>query len=148
MSRMGYSVRLVKGEVVIPASNLEAALAAVRGLDLRDDLKGGWSRDADGVRHPHWAFIGPEDVQSAQTLSEALRAFRFEPTSEPDGELYGVDLIGGTRSAGDELHLWSVLAPFVNPGGEMIWLGEDGALTRWSFDGCSLSVSAGRMVFD
>ena len=65
---MGYSVSLIKGEVIIPASRGESALAAVRELDRRDDLKTGWSRDDEGVKHPHWAFTNPEDVQAASTL--------------------------------------------------------------------------------
>ncbi|MEZ0580614.1 hypothetical protein [Nocardioides sp. MH1] len=144
---MGYSVRLIKGEVVIPASRANAALAAVRDLDRRDDLKSGWSSD-DGVGHRHWAFTIPAEIQAARTLGDVLRAFRFEPSLEPDGELYGVEFVGQNR--GHEALLWAVLAPFVEPGGEMIWLSEDedDALTRWSFDGRSLRASAGRMVFD
>lgn len=100
------------------------------------------------MKHRHWAFTDPVEVRAADSLVAVLRAFRFEPVTEPDGELYAVELRGGTRSAGDELHLWAALAPFVEPGGELIWLGEDDALTRWSFDGRSVTVSAGRMVFD
>ena len=145
---MGYSVRLIKGEVIIPASRADAALSAVRELDSRDDMKSGWSRDDHGVERRHWAFTNPNDVQAAATLADALRAFRFEPSSELDGELYGVEFSGQNR--GDEAHLWTALAPFVEPGGEMIWLREDegDSLTRWCFDGRSMTVSAGRMVFD
>ncbi|MEZ0581261.1 hypothetical protein [Nocardioides sp. MH1] len=145
---MGYSVRLIKGEVIIPASKAEAALAAVHELDRRDDLKSGWTRDDDGVERRYWAFASLADVRAARTLSDVLKAFRFEPMLEPDGELYGVEFGGQNR--GDEVHLWTALAPFVEPGGEMVWLSEDedDALTRWTFDGSSLAVSAGRMVFD
>ncbi|MFI6834042.1 hypothetical protein ACIBG5_43515 [Kribbella sp. NPDC050241] len=79
-------------------------------------------------------------------LGDILRAFRFEPMLEPDGELYGVEFVG--ENIGDDLHLWTALAPFVEPGGEMIWLGEDDALSRWYFDGEAPKVGAGRMVFD
>jgi hypothetical protein len=58
-----------------------------------------------------------------------------------------VELIGGVRSAGDEAHLWSALAPFVQPGGEMIWLGEDDRLWRWTFDGRAMCETEGRMAF-
>lgn len=145
---MGYSVRLIKGEVIIRASSADAALAALRELDRRDDLKTGWSRDDDEVERRRWAFTNPDSVRTAQTLVDALRALRFEPITEPDGELYGVEFTGQNR--GDEAHLWTALAPFIEPGGEMVWLSEDeaDALTRWSFDGRSLTVSAGRMVFD
>ncbi|CAN5268496.1 MAG: hypothetical protein ACSLEW_09085 [Nocardioides sp.] len=141
---MGYSVQLIKGEVQIAASNAEAAVAAIRALDRQDDLKTGWSTE----RGKHWAFTNPDNVRNARTLSEYLTAFRFLPIVAPDGDLLGVELDGGTRKAGDEHHLWTVLAPYVEPGGEMIWAGEDEVLTRWSFDGHGLTVSKGRMIFD
>jgi hypothetical protein len=143
---MGYSVSLIKGEVVIAASSADAALAAIRDLDRRDDLKTGWSRDDQGVERRHWAFTLPARIEASQTLGDILRAFRFEPMMEPDGERYGVEFVG--ENLGDDLHLWTALAPFVEPGGEMIWLGEDDALSRWYFDGEALKVSRGRMVFD
>lgn len=145
-THMGYSVILIKGEVVIPASSADAALSAIRALDRRDDLKTGWSRDEQGVERRHWAFTLPARIEASQTLGDILRAFRFEPMLEPDGELYGVEFVG--ENVGDDVHLWTALAPFVEPGGEMIWLGEDDALSRWYFDGETLKVSAGRMVFD
>ena len=38
---VGYMVQLIKGEVVIKARDAEAAMAAIRTLDLRDDVKPG-----------------------------------------------------------------------------------------------------------
>jgi hypothetical protein len=145
---VGYSVQLIKGEVVIKAADAEAAVAAIRALDLRDDLKTGWSADGSAEGRRHWAFTDPDAVRDASTLAEHLTAFRFVPVFDPDGDLLGVELEGGTRSAGDERHLWNVLAPYVTPASEMIWVGEDDILTRWSFDGQGLTVSTGRMVFD
>ena len=55
-----------------------------------------------------------------------------------NGDIHGVELIGGERSRGDELHLWRALAPFVEAGGRMDWYGEDEAVERWSFDGEAL----------
>ena len=72
-----------------------------------------------------------------------LRAFRYEPLTEADGEIYGVSLMGGTRSAGDDMHLWRVLAPHVDAGGEIIWLGEDDKLQPWSIDGRTMTVTNG-----
>lgn len=45
---MGYSVKLIKGEVVIPAFRTDLALSAIRALDQHDDLKSGWTR----AEHP------------------------------------------------------------------------------------------------
>ncbi|MFE6611722.1 hypothetical protein [Amycolatopsis sp. NPDC057786] len=148
---MGYDVRLTKGEVVIPAARTSPALNAIRALNQRDDLKSGWSRvdypDGTFGRRPHWAFTDPAEIRSARSLTEMVRAFRYEAMTEPDGEVYGVELIGGTRAAGDDVHLWRALAPYVDAGGELIWLGEDDKLQRWSFDGSTMTVADGRMVF-
>lgn len=148
---MGYDVRLIKGEVVIPAARTGPALSAIRALNQRDDLKSGWSRvdypDGTFGRRPHWAFTDPAEIRSARSLTEMVRAFRYEAMTEPDGEVYGVELIGGTRAAGDDVHLWRALAPYVDAGGELIWLGEDDKLQRWSFDGVTMTVADGRMVF-
>ncbi|WIX93262.1 hypothetical protein [Amycolatopsis sp. DG1A-15b] len=148
---MGYSVNLIKGEVVIPATRTDLALSAIHALNQHDDLKSGWTRieHPDGTfgRRPHWAFTDAAEIAAAQTLPEMLRAFRYEAMTEPDGEVYGVELIGGTRTAGDDVHLWGALAPYVEAGGELIWLGEDDKLQRWSFDGSTMTVADGRMVF-
>jgi hypothetical protein len=122
---MGYSVELIKGEVVIPATRTDLALSAVRALNQLDDLKSGWTRveHPDGTfgRQPHWAFTGPAEIAAAQSLTEMLQAFRYEAMTEPDGEIYGVELIGGTRTARDDVHLWRALAPYIEAGGELIF---------------------------
>jgi hypothetical protein len=123
---------------------------ARRELNQRDDLKSGWTRienpDGSFGRRPHWAFTDPAEIESAQSLVEMLRAFRYKAMTEPDGEIYGVKLIGGTRTAGDDVHLWRALAPHVEAGGELTWLCEDDKLQRWSFDGRTMTVADGRMV--
>lgn len=94
----------------------------------------------------HWAFVDA-DIQAATSLEEVLRAFRFEPVQTPDGGLVGVVLDGGTRSQGDEIHLWNVLAPFVEAGGYMVWHLEEGRVQRWEFDGSRLVVRKGTIDF-
>ena len=149
---MGVQVTLVRGEVRIPATRHADALAAVRALDEHDEPKTGGAREVrpDGsvAGRPHWAFVDGRALRAATSLPEALATFRFVPVLDPDGDLLGVELEGGTRSAGDEAHLWAALAPFVEPGGELIWVVEDGSLLRWSFDGDRLTTSVGRMVFE
>jgi hypothetical protein len=44
--------------------------------------------------------------------------------------------------------VWKALAPFVKEGGEMVWLGEGDRVTRWSFDGDTLTVSDGPDLVD
>jgi len=148
---MGYGVQTIKGEVVILAGKQDAALAAARELDRHDELKSGWRRveqpDGSVARRPHWAYTDPDKVASAQTLTELLQAFRYRVDTEPDdGEIYGVDFIGS--SLGDDYHLWNALAPFIEPGSEIVWLGEDELLQRWSFDGATMSAADGHIVYE
>ena len=148
---MGYVVDTIRGEVVILAGNLDAGLAAVRDMDREDDLKTGWSKveDADGTvrRRPHWAYTDPYAIESAQTLEDMLRAFRYEVwAEESDGEIYGVHFKGW--SMGNDYDLWRTLAPFIEAGSYIVWLGEDDRLERWSFDGQTMTCTPGRMVFD
>ena len=80
----------------------QAALDALKYLDsTRHDLMGGWHRNDQGERIPHWSFTDG-DVQAAETLVDALEVLRFSATVVPDGDIIGVELIGGTRSQGDE----------------------------------------------
>jgi hypothetical protein len=149
---VGYSVQLIKGEVTIAVSDQTPAFEALRDLDAtRDDLKTGWSKDPDGgdrVGRRHWAFVQSEDVASASTLPDMLRALRFRPMVEPDGEIFGVELIDSPRNRGDERWIWATLAPFVAAGGELIWFGEDDQAVRWSFDGRGMTEHLGRLAFD
>jgi hypothetical protein len=128
------------------------ALEAVRALNERDELKGGWTRvvlpDGTYGRRAHWSFVDDDELVSASSLVEALAAFRFEAALTPDGDILGVSLAGCHRSQGDERHLWATLAPFVEPGGELLWHGEDDRIWRWTFDGRAMHEQAGRIVFD
>jgi hypothetical protein len=148
---MGYNVTLARGDVFISHTEMVAALHAIRELDEHHELKSGWTRitNSDGTfgRQPHWAFTDPAEIESAQSLVEMLRAFRYRALTGRDGDVWEVELIGGTRSMGDDLHLWRALAPHVRAGGELIWLGEDDRLQRWRLDGTTVTVTRGHMVF-
>ena len=141
-------MQLLSGEVQILAQRHSEALRLLKELDrTRDDLKGGWHRGPHGEQVPHWSFVDA-DIQVIADLPSMLRAFRFEPfVLAASGDIYGVELIGCTRKRGDELVVWQVLAPFVEPGGRMDWYGENGAVVRWRFDGQRLTVVPGSLAF-
>lgn len=148
---MGYTVQLIKGDVFIAASDQMPAFEALRHLDAtRDDLKTGWSRESDDLNspgHQHWAFVESDDIASAATLADILRALRFRPQIDPDGAIFGVELIDSPRSRGDERWIWATLAPFVSAGGELVWFGEDDQVVMWSFDGRDMTEHIGRLAF-
>jgi hypothetical protein len=73
---------------------------------------------------------------------------RFSAVVMPDGDIIGVELVGGTRSLGDEIHHWTVLAPFVEAGGVMDWYNESQEVWSWRFDGSAMNVVKGKLRFD
>ena len=111
---MGTQVQLLRANVTILRDRQQAALDALKLLDAtRHDLMSGWHTNDQGERTPHWSFTDG-DVQAAETLVDALDVLRFSAMFAPDGDIIGVELIGGTRSQGDEHHHWNVLAPFLS----------------------------------
>jgi hypothetical protein len=134
--------------VTIRWDRQQAALDALKYLDsTRHDLMGGWHRNDQGERIPHWSFTDG-DVQAAETLVDALEVLRFSATVVPDGDIIGVELIGGTRSQGDEHHHWTALAPFIKGGGVMDWYNENQQVWSWRFDGSAMKVIKGTLLFD
>lgn len=77
---------------------------------------------------------------------EMLRAWRFEAVTAANGSVLGVEFLGQGRR--HEEHLWRALARYVEPGGELLWLGEDDRISRWLFDGKSMHTVNGRLAFD
>jgi hypothetical protein len=108
---------------------------------------GGWRLNNRGERIPHWSFTDG-DVQAAETLVDALEVLRFSAVVLPEGDIISVELIGGTRSQGDERHHWTVLAPFVEAGGVMDWYIENQEVWSWRFDGSAMKVIRGTILFD
>lgn len=143
---MGYVVWLPKVDVTIPAHRHADALQALRELNSREDLMGGGHFDGKASITRHWSFTDPAKVQAADTLEEMLRALRFPVADfDDDGTITDVEFSGEKR--GDDKHIWAALAPFVEPGGEMVWHGEDGRVWRWTFDGRRMLRSEGIIGF-
>lgn len=140
-------MQLLRGDVSIMLARQGPALGALQALDRdRDDLKSGWQRGRGDEDVRQWAFCSP-DLQFLDTLPQALQAIRFDPIVLGNGDIIAVALQGPSPSRGDELHHWSALAPFVEPGGVMDWCGEDESVWRWRFDGNALVEVPGRLSF-
>jgi hypothetical protein len=145
---VGTQVQLLRANVTILRNRQQAALDALKYLSAtRHDLMGGWRTNDQGERTPHWSFTDG-DVGAAETLVDALDVLRFAAMVAPDGDIIGVELIGGTRSQGDERHHWTVLAPFVEAGGVMDWYNENQEVWSWRFDGSAMRVIRGSLLFD
>lgn len=113
---MGYcmSQRDCKFYVV----NEKAALAAIKGLAGKETMGPG-----------HFSWVDTREFMMADTLEEAMSAWRWETES------YWKYILFDGEKLGDDLLLFDAIAPYVEAGSYIEMQGEDGAIWRWIFDG-------------
>lgn len=132
---MGYFMRTMTSDVRIPAARHADALAAVRALAARLTSPGS-----------SFSFVDTDAFASAQALSDALRAWRWEPEFDENGGLAALWFV--EDKLGDDQLLLNALAPFVEPGSSIVMIGGDDEIWRWRFDGGQVHEEDGRVVFD
>lgn len=79
----------------------------------------------------HFSWVETEDFMEAETLEQALKAWRWYPGFDLDGNINGISFEG--EKYGDEMILFAAIAPWVKEGGELVMKGEDGEIFRWYF---------------
>jgi hypothetical protein len=142
---MGYCMSQRGGKFFIKAEHKAAALIAVKALAPVGAVEGG-SASYSGGRVVHRAFrwMANYDLTTAVTLEEVLGWWRWHPKTDNDGNIVKVQFDG--EKVGDDMYLWTALAPFIEPG-YIEMQGEDGALWRWVFDGSSVKEVAAKVVW-
>ena len=140
MTDMGYCMEQREGKFTIKAGNVAGALAAIKALD--PDAPGahpGGSRSSGGKVSRHFSWVDTEDFRNAETLSEALKAWRWGVTHGVDSKgrnkpgVAGLYFEGDKR--GDDKTLFDAIAPYVEPESFLEMSGEDNVIWRWVFDG-------------
>jgi hypothetical protein len=122
---MGYCIQLQDGHLTIKAENKAAALEAVKRMDPRTG-HGWWNGEAQ------FSWVDHQDVVKASTLEEALGLWHFPPVLSEAGDIIALEYEG--EKIGDEIKLFATLAPFVENGSHVEFLGEDGERWRYVFD--------------
>ena len=87
-----------------------------------------------------------QEFVEARHIEDALKAWRWNGDFDQDGNLLLVYFLG--EKLGDETHLFSAIAPFVEDGGYIEMQGEDGCLWRWLFKDGKLTEQTGRVTFE
>ena len=80
-----------------------------------------------------YPWVNPQRVVEAKDLAEILKAWRYQPKLDAQGNITGVEFTGEKSGACHEL--FKMIAPAVQSGSFIEMLGEDGAKWRWVFDG-------------
>ncbi|HEY0007617.1 MAG TPA: hypothetical protein VGB55_02740 [Tepidisphaeraceae bacterium] len=136
---MGYQIFQCATRFYIAANNVAAAMAALRALHGREPI-----HDSSG---PHFSFVDTAAFLKANTLSEALAAWRWDVGElAADGSVAELGFIG--EKHGDEDILFAALAPFVQSGSHIDMFGEDGAAWRWSFEDGAMHRRSGTVHFE
>lgn len=142
---MGYFVTGM-GRVVIPKKNLGRAYLALVELNRRDDLKTGGSF---GHSDTNDKLSGSDSVASSENFWFSWMPWNYDEVYTSVDEIFeALGFIVGYMDNGDlqfreypenkigaERHFLNAVAPFVEPGSWMSWVGEDDMKWEWSFDG-------------
>jgi len=150
---MGYYVTLTGADFRIPKSRWTAAFNAVAELNEHDELKTGGSWSGGEQKEVWFAWMAadyPADAVQAwkdgdvtHPLVFVFKQLGFEVAVLED-YMY---LEAYDNKTGAEDHFLEAVAPFVTPGSWIEWRGEDAEMWRQDFDGKSMKVKEGRVVF-
>ncbi len=117
---MGYCMTQRAEDFVLKKENQEAAFLAVQEL-------GKTGQDF------HW--VKAEDFKNMTDIFSTLDEWRWEPSTDDDGNIVSLNFTG--EKLGADLTLFNTIAPYVESGSFVEMEGEDGSLWRWYFDGTS-----------
>ena len=139
---MGYHMQVEGIEFLIREKSKKKALEAIKSLDPNNGSGGHW--EPGGRKTESWfSWVDTKELMSAETLEAALEAWGWPPyPPEPsDGDITGLTFEG--EKLGDDVHLFSAIAPYVEDGSYIRMRGEDNEVWRWLFkDGKCLEQGA------
>jgi hypothetical protein len=143
---MGYCMDMQDCKFHIPAAHFADALAAIKALMHNTEAMtgGSWS---GGVMVERWySWVNTNEVLEAETLSDALAAWRWEAHLSENGDVTYL-YFRGEKSGQDDV-LFRAIAPYVTSGSYVCMRGEDGALWRWYFDGSRCVEQEGKVFYE
>lgn len=134
---MGYYVQ-GHGSIRIKAENFDACYKALVALNDYPHKRGGtWSPGEGQVAS--WFSWMPQDLNTIPDTTTMFQELGFETTiDDVNGDLV---IFAYDNKTGQEEIFAEAAAPFVVPGSEFYWTGEDGMLYQWSFDGVAFYVA-------
>lgn len=126
---MGYCMKQRSSKFYV--LDEEAALEAIKRLAGKETIKPG-----------HFSWVDTWEFITADTFEEAMDAWRWKVESS-----YKAIFFEGEK-LGDDLLLFSTIAPYVEAGSYIEMQGEDGAIWRWIFDGKTCREVTAKIVFE
>lgn len=121
---MGYCISQGETNFGIYAENKAAALRAIKFLAGRETHQCN--------NPPSFSWVQTADFMKAETLEDALYAWRWQAATDKQGSIVGLEFTG--EKYGDDLMLFGAIAPYVKNGSFITMKGEDSAIFRWVFN--------------
>ena len=127
---MGYYIEIIDSKVKIKKENFEEALLKLKHLFKPGTLHYDYVF-IEGTKYPKYSFIATEKVILSNSIDEALEEIRYKPKFDKIGNIVNLEFTG--EKYGDEIILFSTLAPFIEDGSFLKFRGEDGCIFRFDF---------------
>lgn len=143
---MGYYMNQEETNFFIPKEYHGLMLQKIKSLMVDTDAMRGGSWGGGGVVEKWYSWVHTQTVLEAVTVQDALKAWRWEPDLNEEGDIVYLSFIG-EKSGQDDVIL-NAIAPYVKEGSYISMRGEDGALWQWFFDGKELKEKYGRVVYE
>lgn len=131
-------MRLMEAQFRILAEKKEYALKAIKELKGKGTIQGRAGR--------HFSWVEDSKFVDVQYLEEALKAWRWYPKNDTDGNIIGISFEG--EKAGDDKILFDAIAPFVEDESYIQMRGEEEDIWRWEFDNGKCKEKKARIEFD
>lgn len=133
---MGYRMRQSDTKFFIPEENKVQALKAIKELVGHETIK-----DSGGA---HFSWVDTDRFKTAETLGEALYAWRWGIDEDKEGNVVGIFFNG--EKLGDDEILFQAITPFVRDGSFISMIGEDDHMWRWLFKNKTLYIQTPKTI--
>lgn len=127
---MGYCIEMTDSNFVIRKENFAKALESLKSVFIPENMTC-YDR-IDGKKYPHFRWVDTKTVLESVTLAEAMEEIRYLPVPNIDGDICDVEFRG--EKYGDEEIFFKALAPYVESGSYICFMGEDDSEWKWVFD--------------
>ena len=115
---MGYCMVQLASQFLIKKENKEKALEAIKSLIGHETCDGN-----------HFSYVNY--FKNSKTFENAMRKWRWETIENENEDIIDIHFLG--ENLGDDLLLFSKIAPFVEDGSFIQMSGEGSSVWRWIF---------------
>lgn len=134
---MGYYIKMTESKFTIKKENFENALKSLKAVFVPENMRYYDRRIGSDEKCPHFSWVDTKTVLDSMSIVEALENILYVPQLDQNGDICNVEFIG--QKYGDEDIFFKALAPYVETGSYLCFIGEDGDTLKWIFNDGSVT---------